>query len=78
MNAKTVIQVMIGVALAGSAAAGFDALRSPSVSSPAPVQGEAAAVGGAVAFLLPPLSNQFVLGGRRPSFGQAMVRQIIR
>jgi hypothetical protein len=78
MNAKTVIQVVIGVALAGSAAAAFDALRSSSVTSVTPVNGEAAAPGGTIAFLLPPLADHFVVGGSRFRPGQAAVRQILR
>jgi hypothetical protein len=78
MNAKTVIQVVIGVALAGSAAAAFDALRSSSATSVTPVNGEAAAPGGTIAFLLPPLADRFVVSGSRFRPGQAAVRQIMR
>jgi len=78
MNAKTLIQVIVGVALAGSAAAAFDALRSPSTASITPVNGEAAAPGGTIAFLLPPLADRFVVNGGRFKLGQAAVRQIMR
>jgi len=78
MNAKTMIQVIIGVALAGSAAAAFDALRSPSATSVTPVNGEATAPGGTIAFLLPPRADRFVVNGGRFKLGQAAVRQIMR
>ena len=78
MNAKTMIQVVIGVALAGSAAAAFEALRSSSATSVTPVNGEAAAPGGTIAFLLPPLADRFVVNGGRFKLGQAAVRQIMR
>lgn len=78
MNAKTMIQVIIGVALAGSAAAAFDALRCPAATSVTPVNGEAAAPGGTIAFLLPPLADRFVVSGSRLRPGQAAVRQIMR
>ena len=78
MNAKTVLQVVIGVALAGSAAAAFDALRSSSATSVTPVNGEAVAPGGTIAFLVPPLADRFVVNGGRFKLGQAAVRQIMR
>jgi hypothetical protein len=78
MNAKTVIQVILGVALAGSAAAAFDSLLSSSATSVTPVNGEAAAPGGTIAFLLPPLADRFVINGSRFKPGQAAVRQIMR
>ena len=78
MNAKTLIQVIVGVALAGSAAAAFDSLLCSSATSVTPVNGEAAAPGGTIAFLLPALADRFVVGGGRLKPGQAAVRQIIR
>jgi hypothetical protein len=78
MNAKTMIQVVIGVALAGSAAAAFDALRSPSTAPTTPVNGEAVAPSGTIAFLLPPLADRLVVSGGRMQPGQAAVRQIMR
>jgi hypothetical protein len=78
MNAKTVIQVVIGVALAGSAAAAFDALRSSSATSVTPVNGVAAAPGGTIAFLLPPLADSLAVSGNRFRPGQTAVRQILR
>jgi len=71
MNAKTVIQVVIGVALAGSAAAAFDALRSSSATSVTPVNGT-------IAFLLPPFADSFAVSGNRFRPGQTAVRQILR
>lgn len=78
MNAKTVIQVIIGVAMAGSAAAAFDAFRSPSATLGTPVNEETTAPGGTIAFLLPPLSDRFLVGGGRLKPGQSAVRQIMR
>ena len=78
MNAKTLIQVIVGVALAGSAAAAFDSLLSCSATSVTPVSGEAGAPGGTIAFLLPPLADRFVVGGGRLKLGQVAVRQILR
>ena len=78
MNAKTVIQVVVGVALAGSAAAAVDALFSTSATPTTPVNGEATAPGGTIAFLLPPLADRFVVNGSRLKPGQAAVRLIMQ
>ena len=78
MNAKNLFQVIIGVALAGSAAAAFDALLSTSATPATPINGEAAAPGGTIAFLLPPLDDRFAVNRSRFQPGQMAVRLIMQ
>ena len=77
MNGKTLIQAVIGVAIAGSAAAAFDALVAPSSSMITPVHGEAEAPGGTLAFLLPPPGHRLVVGTGRSTGTRLIARQIL-
>ena len=77
MNGKTVIQVVVGVALAGSAAAAFDTMLSTSPSPITRIQGEAAAPGGTLAFLLPPLPNRFIVRAGGLEGGAKFARNIM-
>jgi hypothetical protein len=77
MNGKTVIQVVVGVALASSAAAAFDTMLSAHASPVARIQGEAAAQGGTLAFLLPPHANRFIVSAGGFGGGATFARNIM-
>lgn len=77
MTTKTVIQIIIGVALAGSAAAALQ-LPVSSVSERGTQSPSVERDAGVLAFPLPPVRNAFVAGMDSATAAHTAVRRLVR